>query len=71
MRQELNPDAIVRTSDFTGFEGLRVVIQEFPKNGGFGSGRKGVPYLSSAIGPVKSVVALSFGFKKILNWKQE
>jgi AraC family transcriptional regulator len=44
MRQELNPDAIVRTSDFTGFEGLRVVIQEFPKNGGFGSGRKGVPY---------------------------
>ena len=44
MRQELDPDRIVRTSDFTGFEGFRVVILEFPKNGGFGSGKKGVPY---------------------------
>src|SRR5271166_6370286 len=44
MRQELDADRIVRTSDFTGFEGFRVVILEFPKNGGFGSGRKGVPY---------------------------
>ena len=71
MRQELNPDAIVRTSDFTGFEGFRVVILEFPKNGGFGSGRKGVRILYLAIGLVKSAVALLFDFKKILNWKQE
>jgi AraC-like DNA-binding protein len=44
MRQELDPDTIVQTSDFTGFDGFRILIRELPKNGGFGTGRKGVPY---------------------------
>jgi hypothetical protein len=44
MGQELDPDTIVKTSDFTGFDGFRVLIRELPKNGGCGSARKGVPY---------------------------
>src|SRR6266852_9445576 len=51
MRQELDPDTIVQTSDFTGFDGFRVLIRELPKNGGFGSGRKGVPYFTFGYRP--------------------
>jgi AraC-like DNA-binding protein len=51
MRQELDPSTIVRTSDFTGFERLRVVIRELPKSGSFGTGEKGVPFFGLAYRP--------------------
>lgn len=41
MRQELDPSTVVRTSDFTGFQGLRVIIRERPKEGEFSSGNRG------------------------------
>jgi len=51
MRQELDPGTIVRTSDFIGLEGFRVVIREWPRNGEFGSGRKGFPFFRLAYRP--------------------
>ena len=44
MRQEIEPSSIVRTSDFTGFLGLRVIIREKPKEGSFSSGNRGTSY---------------------------
>jgi AraC family transcriptional regulator len=43
MRQELEPSTIVRTSDFSGFAGLRVVIRE-KQDGSYGSGRRGTSF---------------------------
>lgn len=51
MRQEIAPSTIVRTSDFTGFAGLRVVIREFPGEGSFGSGKHGTPFFRMAYRP--------------------
>jgi AraC-like DNA-binding protein len=42
MHKELDPSTVVRTSDFIGFSGLRVVIRELPNDGGGGSGRRGI-----------------------------
>ena len=42
MREELLPGSVVRTSDFVGFRGFRVVIIEHPKNCSFGPGNKGL-----------------------------
>jgi AraC family transcriptional regulator len=42
MREELLPGSVVRTSDFVGLRGFRVVIIEHPKNGSFGPGNKGL-----------------------------
>ena len=53
MRQKLDPSTIVRTSDFTGFEGLRVLIREWPRNGGFDTGRKGSPCFQLGYRPVE------------------
>ena len=44
MRQEIEPSTIVRTSDFTGFLGLRVIIREKPKEGSYSSGNRGSAY---------------------------
>src|SRR5258708_20031870 len=44
MRHELDPSTIVRTSDFTGFHGLRVIVRERPKEGSYSSGNRGISY---------------------------
>jgi hypothetical protein len=42
MRPEFAPSTIVRTSEFIGFSGLRVIIRQWPSDGVDGSGSKGL-----------------------------
>ena len=51
MHQEIDPATIVRTSDFVGFSGLRVVIRELPNDGEAGSGSRGVPFFTVGYRP--------------------
>jgi AraC family transcriptional regulator len=51
MRKELDAATIVRTSDYTGFEGLRVVVREWPQSGTFGTSRKGTSSFRLAYRP--------------------
>ncbi len=44
MRQELEPSTIVRTSDFCGFAGLRVIVRQRSQDGSYGSGHRGIPF---------------------------
>jgi AraC family transcriptional regulator len=53
MRQEIDPATIVRTSDFVGFSGLRVVIRQLPNEGEIWTGRRGVPYFALAYRPAE------------------
>jgi AraC-like DNA-binding protein len=66
MRQELDPSTIVRTSDFTGFLGLRVIIREKPKEGSFSSGNRGISYFSIGYrpGPERGRTTFRFRGKK-------
>lgn len=41
MWQELAPETIRQTSDFTGFQGLRAIVRDIPRCGSFGSGKNG------------------------------
>jgi hypothetical protein len=63
MRQELEPSTIVRTSDFSGFAGLRVIVRERPKDGAFGSGRRGTPCFSIGYRPGPERGCTSFQFR--------
>ena len=51
MRQGSDPSHIVQTSDFSGFRGLRVVIRQKPKEGSYGSGRRGIPFFWTGYRP--------------------
>ena len=51
MRQEIDPATIVRTSDFVGFSGLRVVIRQLPDDGETYSGNHGVPFFTVGYRP--------------------
>ena len=53
MRQEIDPATIVRTSDFIGFPGLRVVIRQLPNEGEACTGRRGVPYFTVGYRPAE------------------
>ena len=53
MRQELDPATIVRTSDFVGFSGLRVVIRQLPSEGEVYTGCRGVPFFTVGYRPAE------------------
>ena len=53
MRQEFLPTTIVRTSDFVGFSGLRVVIRQLPNDGEAGSGSQGITYFMVGYRPME------------------
>jgi AraC family transcriptional regulator len=63
MRHELEPSTIVRTSDFSGFAGLRVIVRERPKDGAFGSGRRGTGSFSIGYRPGEERGCTSFQFR--------
>lgn len=67
MRQEIEPSTIVRTSDFTGFLGLRVIIREKPKEGSYSSGNRGSSYflIGYRPGPERGRTVFQFRGKKL------
>jgi AraC-like DNA-binding protein len=64
MHYELNPETVRCTSDFTGLGGFRVVIRELPRNGSFGSGRKGVGSFRLGYRPVEERGQTVFRFRR-------
>jgi AraC-like DNA-binding protein len=67
MRQELDPSTSVRTSDFTGFLGLRVIIREKPKVESYSSGNRGTSYflIGYRPGPERGSTIVRFRGKKL------
>jgi AraC family transcriptional regulator len=53
MHQEFDPASIVRTSDFVGFSGLRVVVRQLPNEGEAGSGRQGFSFFMLGYRPME------------------
>ena len=62
MRQELEPSTIIRTSDFSGFAGLRVVIRQ-KKDGSYGSGRRGTSFFLIGYRPGEERGRVTLRFK--------
>jgi AraC-like DNA-binding protein len=63
MRQEIDASTIVRTSDFSGFQGLRVIIRDKPKEGSFASGSRGLPYFMIGYRPGRERGRTVFKFR--------
>ena len=64
MRQELDPSTIVRTSDFIGFAGLRVVIRQRPKDGSYATGSRGTSFFLIGYRPEKERGRTVFRFRE-------